>query len=109
MLLVLVAHAFVISATHNHRIRLTEDASPSGQRIAGSGATDERTGLESNGHAQCLLCRLQRSLIADLYSPFHVNAPSAGKFARGEAQAASVHANESLRLPAGRAPPPVLA
>jgi hypothetical protein len=104
MLLLLVAHAFIVSATHSHRVRLVEDALLSGSAVVQSDS-DASAGLESGAHAQCLLCRLQRSLIADLYSPASVYDASLQKFACGEASPTPAHANEAFLLPAGRAPP----
>lgn len=104
VLLLLLAHAFIVSAMHSHRIRFDDRASESVHVIAGS-HSDGDEGLEANGHAQCLLCRLQRSLIADLYNPASISAPSLQKFAYGEALTAPAHSNESFLIPAGRAPP----
>lgn len=104
VLLVLTGHAFVVGATHFHR-----GWQPAGaEAVAGERAVRpegvSRPSL-GGGHEQCLLCRLQRNLLADL----DPTSPSLGA-PRAEAPELSSRCDlsvrqSSLHAPTGRAPP----
>jgi hypothetical protein len=103
-LLILVAHAFLVSATHFHR---TERVGKSLAAFSLSAEDFSKSdgGLESNSHAQCLLCRLQRNFVAELSSPASFSAVALQKLPAKEISSASAHSNGAFLLPAGRAPP----
>lgn len=59
MLLVLLAHAFVVSATHFHSFTGLDTSRANGSSVS---RTDEnRKAPLANGEEQCLVCRLQRN------------------------------------------------
>jgi hypothetical protein len=59
VLLVVMAHAFFVSATHFHNVAGLDPSRASGAALS---CTDEgRKSPLSNGEEQCLVCRLQRN------------------------------------------------
>lgn len=102
LLLAVVAHAFVAGATHFHGRGVT--AAQSSQAALHEGGGGGSVPLAGDD-AQCLLCRLQRSLVSDLQSAAHALAPPPAD-ATGYAprQEVSARASSPLR-PSGRAPP----
>ena len=103
VLLLLFAHAYFVSATHGFR-------SVTSRAIALSAAStvDERRAqaeAEVNGHAECLLCRLQRNLLAELDNPATSLTPPASAPIRLAAFSTPRQSSELLLLAAGRAPP----
>lgn len=103
-LLLLVGHAFLAGAAHNHLAGTQVKASPSFASTA-LGHDGAETGREAARHAECLLCRLQRNLVAELDSPASVVAAPPQKFACAGTSPVSFRPHDSLRAPAGRAPP----
>jgi hypothetical protein len=104
VLLVLTGHAFVVGATHFHRGWQPADAGAvaSARAVRPEGVSRPSLG---GGHEQCLLCRLQRNLLADLEptSP-SLGAPSAEALEPSSRPASCVR-QASLHAPTGRAPP----
>ena len=105
LLLVVTAHAFVVSATHFH-VSALADARTSQAAVHG----DEGGGRDvplSGDEARCLLCRLQRSFVSDLQSATPTVArPSADALGYASLRNVATLASRSL-LPSGRAPPSV--
>jgi hypothetical protein len=103
VLLVLVGHAFVVSATHFHPGRQPGAAPSYGTRVS---QPDEAQNTSiANGHEQCLLCRLQRNLISDLQSsPPALCPPRAEGLSPHDSPDASAR-RAHLLLRQGRAPP----
>jgi hypothetical protein len=102
LLLALFGHAFVVSATHFHRVPLADGASAS----AGVGERGEAgQSPASGGHAECLLCRLQRNYVSDLqHTTPVVVAPERQPQGHLGPRAFSPSAAHFL-APTGRAPP----
>jgi hypothetical protein len=102
LLLALFGHAFFVSATHFHRVVRAEGASP----VASVGERgDSGQTPASGGHAECLLCRLQRNYVSDLQqtSPA-IAAPEHRPQGHVGTRAVSPSAAH-LIAPSGRAPP----
>lgn len=103
LLLAVTAHAFVAGATHFHG-----RAFPVAQSTQAAFQGDEggRGGAPLSGdEAQCLLCRLQRSFVADLEGATLAPAPPPSDAHGYDApRNASARSARSL-LPSGRAPP----
>ena len=59
MLLVLLAHAFVVSATHFHSFTGLDTSRANGSSL--SQHDEGRKAPLANGEEQCLVCRLQRN------------------------------------------------
>lgn len=104
VLLVLTGHAFVVGASHFHRVR-----QPAGAEALAGGRAVRPEGVSrptlGGGHEQCLLCRLQRNLLADLQptSP-SLGAPCAEALDPRSRSDFRVR-QASLHAPTGRAPP----
>ena len=64
VLLVLLAHAFIVSATHFHSFKGLDSSRASG--VALSRADEGRKAPLTNGEEQCLVCRLQRNFNSGL-------------------------------------------
>jgi hypothetical protein len=104
LLLVLLAHAFIVSATHMHRLEQAGGAHPGQSRSAGNSEDAARSG-ETGNHAQCLLCRLQRNFISEFSdSSLIAPAPQSGKLSYHGAPAVTVPV-ASFLCARGRAPP----
>ena len=105
-LLFVFAHAFVVSATHFHRTGGASSASP--ESLGQQASLDTQTRAEgeaANGHTQCLLCRLQRSLTADLDGHSFVHTPQTRQLSDIEAASTITPLRNAYLVPAGRAPP----
>lgn len=104
MLLFLICHAFVISATHFHR-----DVRPGAQSVTlgltAGGEDDATQPNAATGHAQCLLCRLQRNFVCDLEQGIPAMPAPRAVAATTHVHAAATHASISFLKPSGRAPP----
>lgn len=105
-LLFLFAHAFAASATHFHRLQRAENARPGLSSDAGFDRQTRSNAETANAHAECLLCRLQRSLVAGLQHGNPATPAPSQKIFAGFASGASTNLDGSHLLPAGRAPPP---
>jgi hypothetical protein len=104
VLLVLLAHAFVVSATHFH-VAAGLDAS----RASGAAASrpDESSKAPlANGEEQCLACRLQRNFNSGLmrHATPEVAAPLARPVVPVALEQASAHSAHRISA-TGRAPP----
>jgi hypothetical protein len=76
LLLALTAHAFVASATHFHR--LTPLGASHAQLVLQNGEERGKSAPLGGDEKQCLLCRLQRSLVSDLqHAALVIAAPTA--------------------------------
>lgn len=103
-LLFLLSHAFLVSATHFHRVDLgnlsATDLSTSVASDSGQLSTNEAA-----SHTQCLLCRLQRGFISD----FERNTPSLLRpqiiSSTTEHTRPAFSSRRAWRLLRGRAPP----
>ena len=104
VLLVLLAHAFVVSATHFHVAAGLDPARASGAAV---GRPDEsrKTPLKG-GEEQCLVCRLQRNFNNGLmrYATPEVASPLAKPLVFPSLEQASVRSARRLSA-TGRAPP----
>jgi hypothetical protein len=102
LLLALFGHAFVVSATHLHRVPLADGASAS----AGVGERGEAEQSPASGsHAECLLCRLQRNYVSDLqHTTPEIAAPERQSQGRPGSRAVSTSSAHFL-APSGRGPP----
>ncbi|MCA1626439.1 MAG: hypothetical protein LC742_00505 [Acidobacteria bacterium] len=102
-LLCLLAHAFIVSATHYHRVNLVDSSSTPGTSVS-----DQRSSRAADnvaGHSQCLLCRLQRGFTTDLQkSTPSVAAPRQALVVFPHFDTASYAGRNSL-IRRGRAPP----
>lgn len=102
LLLLLFCHAFLVSATHFHRSAL-------GVRDGGGAVLDMRddaAGLpETGGHAQCLLCRLQRSFDADYQKEWIIVGAPRQASGPCELSPALSPVTRPFCVPSGRAPP----
>ncbi len=102
LLLALFGHAFFASATHFHRVRSAGGSSPVASVGEREGAQQSPT---SGGHAECLLCRLQRNYVSNLqHTTTEIVAPACRPQGHLDTWAASVSAAHFL-APSGRAPP----
>jgi hypothetical protein len=63
-LLALLAHAFLVGATHFHRVGGLVTANAQGAAV--SRPEDGRKAPRTNGEEQCLACRLQRNFASGL-------------------------------------------
>lgn len=104
LLLVLFAHAFWSSATHVHRVATLNGRAPEA-RLAVSDGSGNSQQTNSGGHAQCVLCRLQRDFVSDppnsgvaLASPKH----SSARYLPGST---SPRASDFRSAPSVRGPP----
>lgn len=102
-LLVLMAHAFVASTTHFHRLAGATQSGYSGAALSAKEKTHDAP--PAGGHSQCLICRLQRNFLSDLQqTPPAVAAPLAAALVFETVADTSVHSPQLLS-PTGRAPP----
>jgi len=111
LLLVLFAHAFMVSATHVHRPELSRAAAAAAAAAmtAASTSCEERDDADSlrdaSFHAQCLLCRLQRNFVSDLHQAESRTAATPQTYEGGLTLSVLSFAQASFLVPAGRAPP----
>lgn len=103
-LLFFVAHAFLASATHFHRTQAV-NLTPPQHNLAFSQQTNTDANADSNNHAQCPLCRLQRNLIADLDGGQQPVAGLLPDFINALTRPAVIPSNRAFLSPSGRAPP----
>ena len=104
LLLFLICHAFLVSATHFHR-----DARPGAPAatVGPSAGHDEGTEPSSVAfnHAQCLLCRLQRNFICDLEQGIPSMPAPPADIVRREDLTAPSHSRTFYLTHSGRGPP----
>ena len=105
LLLFLTAHAFVVSAAHNHRFQLGAGWPDSPHIHAGKSTAPDQGSEANNNHAQCLLCRLQRNFVAELSRHSSVAVAPSEKFSSYTVDPLSLHSSGAFFAPAGRAPP----
>ncbi len=104
MLLVLLAHAFIVSATHFHSFKGLDPSRASGAAL--SRADEGHKAPLANGEEQCLACRLQRNFNSGLmrHATPEVAAPASKSAAFAALEQAP--APTAPKLPAtGRGPP----
>ena len=104
VLLFLICHAFLVSATHFHR-----DVRPGARTTtvglsAGSDEGTEPSSVAFN-HAQCLLCRLQRNFICDLEQGIPAMPAPPADSPRREDLTAHFHSRTFYLTRSGRGPP----
>lgn len=102
-MLVLIAHAAIVSVTHHHSVRpqaVTASAAPS---IA-SNHEDSGSAPDSNSDAHCLSCRLQRNLVSSIHTAPVLVESITQPILHQTSKADSSHSGSSLLLH-GRAPP----
>lgn len=103
LLLVLTGHAFVVSASHFHRFRQSAAASAEGAHLSPIDSAQQSP--LAAGHEHCLLCRLQRNLVAELqHAAPMLGAPRAEAPPPGDRLQTTVR-QPALLAPSGRAPP----
>jgi hypothetical protein len=104
LLLVLTGHAFIVSASHFHRgPRPTAPATVQGAPVVRTEGA--QSAPLAGGHEQCLLCRLQRNLVAELrHTAPTLCAPTAEALDLGVRSDAYLGQPSHLSPP-GRAPP----
>lgn len=104
MLLVLLAHAFVVSATHFHVVAGLDASRASGAAV--SRQDESRKAPLTGGEEQCLVCRLQRNFNNGLmqHATPEVASPLAKPLVFPSLEQASVHSAQRLSA-TGRAPP----
>ena len=104
VLLFLICHAFLVSATHFHR-----DVRPGARTttIGLSAGSDEGTESSSVAfnHAQCLLCRLQRNFICDLEQGIPATLAPPADTLRREDPTTPFHSRAFYLTHSGRGPP----
>lgn len=102
MLLVLVAHAFVVSATHFHTLSVPADGS-SQAALQSRDATEQSA--PPSGDANCFLCRLQREFAGGVQQSAPALAPPPAISAEHEFTRKTTVRTARLLLRCGRAPP----
>lgn len=107
-MLVLIAHAAIVSVTHHHSVRpqaVTQAVMPScGDQSIASRHEDSGSAPDSNSDAHCLSCRLQRNLVSAVHaSPVLVESITQ-PILRETLRPDTTHSGSSLLLH-GRAPP----
>ena len=112
LLLVLFAHAFMVSATHFHRTERAGVAAAAAAATLASSlscgeSNDAEDGRDASFHAQCLLCRLQRNFVSDLYHADSQTAATPHRHEGDAARPARSFSQDAFLVPAGRAPPPL--
>lgn len=104
VLLLLFVHAFVVSATHIHRFE-RGGALKAQTGVSLGSREDSNPSTEAGGHAQCLLCRLQRNFVTDYHkTTLPAGPPHQKTLASGPSPAFSL-VTRPYSVPAGRAPP----
>jgi hypothetical protein len=98
-----MAHAFVASTTHFHRLAGATAPGYSGAALSANEKTQDTP--PAGSHSQCLICRLQRNFISDLQQTIStVAAPPATALVFDTLTDTSVRSAQFLS-PSGRAPP----
>ena len=104
VLLLLVAHAFLVSGTHFHRVESGGRVFTNLDSTTISHATaDAKT--DASGHFQCLLCRLQRGFCAELDRPASILFADTQGSVRFLSRSLFWLSNIASLAPSGRAPP----
>ena len=67
--LFLIAHAFLVSATHHHLTGADDSFSSSYAPAVSESRDGSRQSRDAGSDAQCLFCRLQRHFISDSHPP----------------------------------------
>jgi hypothetical protein len=103
VLLVLLAHGFVVSSTHFHRAAPDGHSADSGTFLTRSG--DAQDAPLAGKHAQCVLCRLQRNFVSDLGQSNGADAapPSAPLVFKSSPESSDI--GSRFAADSGRAPP----
>lgn len=104
VLLVLLAHAFVVSATHFHVVAGLDASRASGAAL--TRPDESRKAPLTGGEEQCLVCRLQRNFNNGLmqHATPEVASPLAKSLVFPSLEQASAHSAQRLSA-TGRAPP----
>lgn len=103
LLLGLFCHAFLVSATHYHRSSVSSAKTQSGAVL---GVREDSTGLpETGGHAQCLLCRLQRNFVADYHKESTPIGAPRQVISLSDLSPTPSPVTRPFSVPSGRAPP----
>ncbi|MBC7930016.1 MAG: hypothetical protein H7Z38_05550 [Rubrivivax sp.] len=103
VLLVLMAHGFVASTTHFHRLAVATAPGYSGAALSANEET--RDAPPAGGHAQCLVCRLQRNFISDLQQTIPAIAAPLATALAYETLTDTFVRNVRFLSPSGRGPP----
>ena len=103
VLLVLMAHAFVASTTHFHRLAWA--SAPGFSRSVLSANEDQQNAPPAGGHTQCLICRLQRNFVSDLQQTIPAVASPLAATLAFETLTDTSDSSAQLLAPSGRAPP----
>ena len=103
-LLFLLSHAFLVSATHFHRVNLNH-LSATEAVVSASNESGGQTAKEAANHSQCLLCRLQRNFVFNLQpsTPLLTRPQNVSLAATNSTRI--FHSDHARSLPRGRAPP----
>lgn len=104
VLLLLLAHAFLVSATHFHRVAGLNSSQASGTALSRS--DEGRKAPLTNGEEQCVVCRLQRNFNSGLmhHAAPEVAAPVVNSVVLTSLEEASAQSAHTLSA-TGRAPP----
>ena len=101
VLLVLVAHAFVASATHFH----TPLAADRSAQAAAQSRDARGQNVPPSGDANCFLCRLQRDFVSGVQQAAPTLAPPPAPAVEHESVRETAVRTARLLLRPGRAPP----
>jgi hypothetical protein len=104
VLLFLFVHAFLVTATHGHRLGRVS-LPESRAEFSATNEEDLRRTSELVGHTQCLLCRLQRNFAVDLQKTSQLVGPLPQKTRGCKPPTELAPVTRPFSVPAGRAPP----
>jgi hypothetical protein len=104
VLLFLFVHAFLVTATHGHRLGRV-GLSESRAEFCVTDGEDLSHASELGGHSQCLLCRLQRNFAVDLQKTSQLVGPLTQKSRGCKLPTELAPVTRPFSVPAGRAPP----
>lgn len=104
VLLFLICHAFLATTTHFHR-DVRPGAAPVTLGLSAGGDEGATQPNVANGHAQCVLCRLQRNFVCDLEQGIPTTLAPLARDTTRAVRAAAIHSRVSFLAPSGRAPP----
>jgi hypothetical protein len=102
-MLVLIAHAAIVSATHHHSVRPQAVTASADQSVASS-HEDSGSAPDSNSDAHCLSCRLQRNLVSSVHAAPVLVESITQPILHETPRPDTTHSGSSLLL-RGRAPP----